>query len=61
MIVSFARQIVVLLPAAYLLSKTGVIDNVWFAFPIAEIASLAATLICFTSIYKKLINKIGTV
>ncbi|MBQ6601278.1 MAG: MATE family efflux transporter [Clostridia bacterium] len=61
MIVSFARQIVVLLPVAYLLSKTGVIDYVWFAFPIAEIASLTATLICFANIYKKLINKIGTV
>lgn len=61
MIVSFARQIVVLLPVAYLLSKTGVIDYVWFAFPIAEIASLTATLLCFASIYKRLINKIGTV
>ena len=61
MIVSFARQIIVLLPVAYLLSKTGVIDYVWFAFPIAEIASLATTLFCFTNIYRKLINKIGTV
>ena len=61
MIVSFARQIVVLLPAAYLLSKTGIIDNVWFAFPIAEIASLITTLSFFTIVYKKLINKIGTV
>ena len=61
MIVSFARQIIVLLPAAYLLSKTGVVDNVWFAFPIAEIASLITTLTFFTFIYKKLISKIGTV
>ncbi len=61
MIVSFARQIIVLLPVAYLLSKTGVLDNVWFAFPIAEVASLIVTLICFANIYKKLINKIGTV
>lgn len=61
MIVSFARQIVVLLPVAYLLSKTGVLDYVWYAFPIAEIASLAATLICFISIYKKIIRKVGTV
>ena len=61
MIVSFARQIVVLLPVAYLLSKTGVINNVWLAFPIAEIASLAVTLLFFVSIYKKLISKIGTV
>ena len=61
MIVSFARQIIVLLPAAYLLSKTQVIDNVWFAFPIAEIASLIVTLIFFSNIYRKLISKIGTV
>ena len=61
MIVSFARQIVVLLPAAYLLSKTGVIDYVWLAFPIAELASLAVTSAFFVNICKKLINKIGTV
>lgn len=61
MIVSFARQIVVLLPTAYLLSKTGILNYVWLAFPIAEVASLAVTLICFANIYKKLINKIGTV
>lgn len=58
-IVSFARQIVVLLPAAYLLSKTGVLQNVWFAFPIAELMSLMVTLICFRYVYKSLICKIG--
>ncbi len=61
MIVSFARQIIVLLPVAYLLSKTGVLNYVWLAFPIAEVASFAATLIFFINIYRKLINKIGTV
>lgn len=61
MIVSFARQIVVLLPVAYLLSKTGVLDYVWFSFPIAEVASLAVTLICFAGVYRKLISKIGAV
>ena len=44
MLISFARQIVVLIPCAYLLSKTGVLDNVWLAFPIAEVASLALSL-----------------
>ena len=39
MIVSIARQLVVLLPVAYLLSLSGNIDAVWFAFPIAEVAS----------------------
>ena len=59
MITSFARQIVVLLPVAYLLSKTGNVDNVWFAFPIAEVMSLAVTLIFFSVIYKKIISRIG--
>lgn len=57
-IVSFARQIVVLLPAAYLLSKTGVLNNVWLAFPIAEFMSLIVTLVCFRYVYKTLICKI---
>ncbi len=57
-IVSFARQIIVLLPAAYLLSKTGVLNNVWLAFPIAEFMSLLVSLICFRYVYKTLISKL---
>lgn len=44
MLISIARQIVVLIPSAYLLSMTGVLDNIWLAFPIAEIMSLAMSL-----------------
>ena len=58
-IVSFTRQIVVLLPAAYLLSKTGDVTNVWFAFPIAELFSLAVTLASFIFVYKTIIAKIS--
>ena len=36
MIVSFSRQIVVLLPVAWLLSRTMQETGVWLAFPIAE-------------------------
>ncbi len=56
MITSIARQIGVLIPAAYLLSLTGSIDAVWYAFPIAEIASLIATIIMFLSLYRKKIR-----
>ena len=35
-----SRQLLVLLPVAWLLSRTGVLSSVWLAFPIAEIASL---------------------
>ena len=45
MIMSIVRQLVVLLPAAYLLSLTGQVTTVWWAFPIAEIASLILCLI----------------
>lgn len=40
MLVSIVRQIVVLLPAAFLLSLTGKLELVWFAFPIAELFSV---------------------
>ena len=40
MVISIVRQLVVLLPAAFLLSLTGVLDAVWWAFPIAELAAV---------------------
>ena len=43
MLISIARQIVVLIPAAYLLSLTGNVGNVWWCFPIAEVVSACAT------------------
>ena len=57
--VSVARQLLVLLPAAYLLSLTGKVENVWWAFPIAELMSLAVTLFFYARINKKIISKIG--
>ena len=41
--VSILRQVVVLLPAAWLLSLSGDVNMVWWAFPIAEIMSLVAS------------------
>lgn len=51
-IVSLARQLVVLLPAAYLLSLTGDVGMVWWSFVIAELMSLLVTTICYVKIYK---------
>ncbi len=56
MITSIARQIVVLLPAAYLLSLTEEISAVWVAFPIAEIASLAVSIVMMLTLYRKKIK-----
>ena len=52
-ITALCRQLVALLPAAYLLSLTGNLHAVWWAFPIAELMSLTVTLICFSRIYRK--------
>lgn len=51
-IVSLCRQMVVLLPVAYLLSLGGEVVRVWWAFPIAEVGSLIVTLLLFWRIYK---------
>ncbi|HIY06114.1 MAG TPA: MATE family efflux transporter [Candidatus Evtepia faecigallinarum] len=45
LIVSVCRQLVVLLPVAWLLSQTGNLTLVWLAFPIAELMSLTLSII----------------
>ena len=57
MIVSIARQLVVLLPAAYLLS---LVNYVWWAFPIAEVMSLTVTIIFLIRINRRVIRYIDT-
>lgn len=57
-IVSFLRQIVVLLPVAYIFSKVFGLSAVWWCFPIAESVSLTVSLILLRRIYKNLVNKL---
>lgn len=52
-IVSLCRQLIVLLPAAYLLSLSGNVHNVWWAFPIAEVVSGIVTALLFARIYRR--------
>ena len=58
MITSICRQLVVLLPVAYFLSRFGDVDLVWWAFPVAEVVAITLTLIFYSKIYKKIILKI---
>ncbi len=60
MVVSIARQLVVLLPVAFLLSKLGNVNYVWWAFPIAELMSLALSTFFLFRIYHKIIKHIGS-
>ena len=58
LIVSVARQLVVLLPAAYILARVGGLDAVWWSFPIAEIMSMIMTVLFLIITYKKVISKV---
>ena len=57
-ITSLCRQLVVLVPAAYLLSLTGNVDAVWWSFPLAEVVSGALTVIFFIRIYRQKVKPI---
>ncbi len=52
--VSVARQLVVLIPCAYLLSLTGSLNLIWLSFPIAEIVSIAVCIVYLRRVYKKM-------
>ena len=55
-VTSLCRQLIVLLPAAYLLSLTGEVVTVWWAFPIAEVVSLLVPLFLFSRISRQKIR-----
>ena len=59
-ITSLCRQLVVLLPAAFLLSLSGEVTRVWWAFPIAEVFSLAVTTFFFLRIYNRKVKPLIT-
>ena len=53
MVISFVRQLIFLLPAVWLLSLTGKINNIWWAFPIAEFLALLVCLLLLKPVYDK--------
>ena len=55
-ITSTCRQMLVLLPAAYLLSLSGDVTMVWWAYPIAEVVGLTLTLVLFSRNYRRKIK-----
>jgi Na+-driven multidrug efflux pump len=56
LIISICRQLVVLIPAAWLLAQTGVLTNVWFSFLIAEVISMVLTVMFFRKIYNEIVK-----
>ncbi|MBR5756532.1 MAG: MATE family efflux transporter [Firmicutes bacterium] len=59
LIVSVARQLVIIVPAAYILSKIIGLMGIWWAYPIAECMSLAVSLILFKRLYRIEIEHLG--
>ncbi len=56
--VSLIRQLIVLLPVAFIISKFGKLDLVWLAFPIAEVVSLVTAVFFMKKVYNKNIKPI---
>lgn len=56
MIATFVRQIVALLPAAYLLSLSGDVNAIWWSYLIAEVVSIIACIFFMHRIYKEKIE-----
>ena len=55
-ITSLCRQLLVLLPVAYLLSLSGNVNLVWVSYPVAEVVSGTLTFVFFTRIYRQKIK-----
>lgn len=53
LLISMVRQLVVLLPTAWLMSLSGQLALVWWAFPVAELASVAMCAVFLRYVYRK--------
>lgn len=53
MLMSFARQIIVILPVAFIFAKLIGLDAVWYSYPIAEIVAVVMSIFML----KRIINK----
>ena len=56
MMISFTRQLIVLLPVAWLLSLRGTQESIWWAFPIAEVVTLALSVFLLAHAYRTLVK-----
>ena len=61
LVISLIRQLIVILPVAYLLSLTGVLGNVWWAYPIAELVAMVMSTFMTLRLYRKEIQNLKLV
>lgn len=58
LLMSLCRQLIVLVPAAWLLSRLGGVNVVWWAFPIAELVSLCICLFLYRKVDREMLQKL---
>lgn len=58
LVVSVARQLVILIPAAYILAQIGGLNFVWWSFPLAELMSLCVSTVFLVITWKKVISRV---
>ena len=58
LIISILRQVVIILPAAYLFSKIS-LASVWYAFPLAEVVSLLVSILFVWQVYRLKLRHLG--
>ncbi len=58
LLMSFFRQLLILLPTAFLLAMTAGVTNSWYAFPIAEAGALVIAILFFVNLVKSDFKKL---
>lgn len=56
--ISVMRQLVILLPCAWLISRLGTLNQVWLAFPIAEVISCFISVLLLRSTFRRRIDSL---
>lgn len=56
LIISLCRQMIVLLPAAWLLARTGDVNAVWWSFLIAELVSASISVFYYRRVDRKMLQ-----
>ena len=57
LIMSLCRQLIVLIPVAWLLSRAG-LETTWWAFPIAEAVSLTICLLLYRKVDREILSRL---
>ncbi len=55
-VISFTRQLIILVPLVFIFAKTGVMERVWFAWPIAEVVTVIMSTLFLRKVIKTVIK-----